>query len=403
MTKTPYKLRGGRYYADLAGRQIPQYIHTPHIRAHPDVVKNKRVRFALGLMEGARACDLHSAMITALEIRYNPEEHTTVQEAFDYILEEIDASDLKQYSKNAARRVASQFLAHCKAEGVRLASELNPSLVVRWKKKMVDKGRKSSGIASYLSQLGNLLKSLKINGFLPQGFDRDTWFHHAKVKRHERSWRVFTQDELDVAMADPNVGDIITGLLYSGSRVGVFLQLRPQDIDWEKRLITYPVGKQGKAHRQQLTDDLYEFFKGRKPVSSKGFYFWKDEWKFDNPFNDKHLIRAESWLNVYVKKLLVKALHKDRICRYKGVEDPDDRREPIRHLIWKLDLPKTHDIRATTTTRLLSLGMDPVSISRFIGWENAATFLTHYCRLNPSELNVPSLSKHRSNVRTLAR
>ena len=415
MKDTPWTPRGNRYHVDFPGKDLPLYLHLPGIKKHPTVVNNIRVRFSLGLTKSATFHQIQEKFNYELERRYYPQEHTTLEKAFEFILKGIDASDRTEQTKAEKRRIAQQFIQICKTSGITLASELNATHVTAYKTWMssdvqipdgtIRPARKPAGVHSYLVQLGALLKDLKVNGFLPQGYDKDTWFQNAKVKRGERSWRTYSQDELDTILADPEYGELYRYLYLSGARVGVVLQLRPQNIDWKKGLITYPPGKQDKIHIQKLTPALERFLKGKQP-NSMGFLFWDENWKWKNPFDKKQLRAAETRINKHQKKIIIRALHSHRMIENTGPgrsKKQKGQRLPIIELMKELDLPKVHDIRATTATRLLMLGMDPVSISKYIGWEDASVFLEHYCRLNPDVLNVPDLEGFQDNVRSFGR
>jgi len=363
---------------------------------------SSRIVFSLGLGEGASFHRVSREFDKRLDELKNPHMHTSIDAAVERFISlkqkshHLDKSTVKEYE-----RVAGHFSELCKSLAITHTSQLTSEIVAQYAGVKTEDGRKPAGIYSDLVQIGSMFKKWHEWRYL-HGYNNKAWFDETRrqlrslMQEDPRRWRIVRDDEITSLLSDKSFADIFTWLLLCGQRVGAVLRLRRQDV--AEGIVTYPPSKKH-VHRQRMNADMIEFLQTHKPRSKRGFLFWRDKW--GDPFSPKDLSKAITIVNHRLQRRLSMTVYNDEYGQIRDDLRAKLNRSPKHHeIIKELDLPHTHNLRATTATKLLDEGVPTVRVETWIGWKTDMLRRV-YDRRKPEDIDMPGILGTTSNITSI--
>lgn len=227
-------------------------------------------------------------------------------------------------------------------------------------------------------------------------------FEQIDLKRQEeRDVRVLTPSEIAAVMAvsSPRIGTLIATAYLTGRRKGDLQKLRRDDLDLERRVVTWRKTKNGKTYTSPLNDQLV-------PILRDHMAQQESDLVFPSPAGGK--MRRDSKLADRLRRAIGRAGIVEKyalVCRRKGCgfrSESKTRETPpcdrCGFKLWATPVPPEltwHDLRHMTTTTLLELGVPKTLVKEFIGHttgditDHYTHFGTEFVREMINRLRIP--------------
>lgn len=176
-----------------------------------------------------------------------------------------------------------------------------------------------------------------------------------KVEKPKPVYLSYEEQERLINEFNPILQPLIIFLCYSGARIGEAVTLLWQDIDMDKRTITFWTTKNGDFRTVPMHDRIYQTLRGINR-ERQGPVFLSTKQK---PFRYFHTRSGD----------IMDKTHRRAVQRALGT----NRRFKIHN--WRSHWASTHALSGINDKKLMALG----------GWNDAKS-VSHYIRLNPEHL-----------------
>jgi integrase/recombinase XerD len=201
-----------------------------------------------------------------------------IQEAFNEFITEREAKNLSKSTLRNYIQSFDYFMEFFEFDNDTLLQEVNQSLFYHWMNDMKLEGVRPTSINHYLRDCRTFFNWAMDKGYLPQ-------FKIPMMEGQEEAPKMFSEDELSLLLEKPKPGDsfttwrtwaIVNWVLATGNRASTIIEVRIEDIDFNKKEITLSHTKNKKASIIPLSPSLENSIKEymRK--------FEIEEWLFPN-------------------------------------------------------------------------------------------------------------------------